>query len=210
MRRVLVALVLVSVVLLSGCTLIDIISGWFGDPGGGGGIGGVTFVEMIVNYGFVADVTEVNQTTTSQPIVATIPSMSPLVFDSATTTYTATTALDADPYVQITITLDYSGSMITYLHAFIRQTYGSNPERRRIDQIYAHDIPYDRVEGLTTFYRIDVDNVGWSGLNLVEYKDWITALHTEMNPTERIVDPNAAQSYFDADPSRYIQVEFRQ
>ena len=210
MRRVLVALVLVSAVLLSGCSLLDKILDLWNDPGGGGGIGGVTFVEMIVNYGFTADVEQFNHTTASQPIVASIPSMSPLVFNSSTTTYTATTALDAEPYVQITITLDSSGSMITYLHAFIRQTYGSNPERTRIDQIYAHDIPYDRVEGLTTFYRIDDGDSGWSGLDLVEYKDWITALHTEQDPTERIADPSGAQASFDADPSRYIEIEFRQ
>ena len=210
MRRVLVALVLVSAVLLSGCSLLDKILDLWNDPGGGGGIGGVTFVEMIVNYGFTADVEQFNHTTASQPIVASIPSMSPLMFDPSTTTYTATTALDAEPYVQITITLDSSGSMITYLHAFIRQTYGSSPERTRIDQIYAHDIPYDRVEGLTTFYRIDVDDLGWSGLDVVEYKDWMTALHTEQNPTERIADPSGAQASFDADPSRYIEIEFRQ
>ena len=209
MRRVLVAVVLVSLVFLTGCTLIDIISGWLDGPGGGG-IGGVTFVEMIVNYGFVADVRQINQTVASEPLVASIPSMSPLVFDAASTTYTATTALDADPYVQITITLDDSGSTITYLHAFIRRTYGSSPERRRIDQIYAHDIPYDRVEGLTTFYRIDADNIGWSGLDRVEYKDWMTALHTEQAPTERIADPSGAQASFDADPGRYIEIEFRQ
>lgn len=210
MRKLLAGLVLVGAIALSGCFLEDLLNDLFpggGDPGGG--IGGVTFVQAIVEYDFAADVERLDTGISLTGIFASIGSIGGLVFDSATNTYTATTPLDADPYVQITITFNESGSMITYLHAFRRMSHGFDTWER-IDQIVAYDIPYDRDEGYSSFWRIDADNIGWSGLEMVDYKDWSKALHTEQNPMYRMVNPLNAQAFFDQDPDRYIEIEFRQ
>ena len=211
MRRILTAVVLVCAVLLSGCVLEDLIDQILGDGGepGGGGIGGVTWVQAIVEYDFSADVERLDTGVELMGIFASIGSIGSLVFDASTNTYTATTPIGSDPYVQITITLDYAGSMITYLHAFRRMSHGFDTWER-IDQIVAYDIPYDRFEGSSDFYRIDAADVMWSGLEMVDYKDWSKAIHTEQNPMYRMVNPSGAQTFFDNDPDRYLEIEFRQ
>ena len=213
MRRLLVAGILLGMVFLSGCVLEDIINDLIGGgtPGGGGnpGIGGVTFVRAIVEYSYTGELQQKGVGPVPWGIAASIGTIGPLVFDVATNTYTATTPIDADPYVQITITFDASGSMIEYLHAFRRMTYGAGGWEK-IEQIVAYDIPYDRDEGLSTFWRVDADNVQWTGLELVDYKSWSLSLHTEHDPTYRIVDPLGQQPIFDLDPARTIEIEFQQ
>jgi len=213
MRKLIVITVILAGTLLSGCDLLDIITGG-GDTGGGGtgggGIGGVNFVRMIVEYDFSADVLRNDTGVELHGIFASIGSIGNLAFDQATNSYVAQTPLGSDPYVHITITLDSAGSMITYLNAFRRMSHGVGASWERIDQIIAYDIPYDRVEGYNTFYRIDADDLMWAGLERVEYKDWFKPEYTEQDPMYRMVDPTAAQTFFDNDPNRYIEIEFQQ
>ncbi len=60
------------------------------------------------------------------------------------------------------------------------------------------------------FYRIDVPSPQWIGLELVDYRDWQNPMYTEQNPMCWVVDSRAMEGYFDADPNRYIEIEFRQ
>lgn len=216
MRKLAVVAVIVGVIGLAGCDfqaiLDDLLGG--GASGGGTGIGGVTFVQVIVEYSF--DIEVMRQPSLQVPAVlepwsllASLGSIGPLVFDPATNTYTVSTPLGSDPYILFSITLDPSGSMITYVDAYRRMSHGFGGWER-IDRIIAEDIPYDRVEGLSTFYRIDVDNLGWAGLRFTDYRDWSKTEHSETNPMYWVVNPSNMQGYFDADTDRYIEIEFRQ
>jgi hypothetical protein len=206
----------VGVICLAGCEFLDMISDLIGGDGtGGGGIGGVTFTRVIVEYGFAtermrrADVSGDPPTVEPWDLSASLSSIGQLVFDPATTTYTAQTPIDSDPYILFSIRLDASGSMITYLDAYRRMTFAGGGWEK-IERIIVENIPYDRVEGLTTFYRIDADNVGWAGLQYTDYRSWSTAVHTEQDPMYWIADPTAMQADFDADPDRYIEISFEQ
>jgi len=128
---------------------------------------------------------------------------------TSTNTYTAQTPIGSGPYVLITITMDSAGSMITYLDAYRRMSHGFGTWER-IDRIIAENIPYDRVEDLSTFYRIDASYVSWLGLQYTDYRDWSKEIHTESDPMYRVVNPSNMQGYFDADADRYIEIEFRQ
>lgn len=216
MRKLAVIVVIVGVIGLAGCdfqAIIDDLLGG-GTPGGGSGIGGVTFTQVIVEYEFGIEV--MRQPTPQDVAVlepwslfASLGSIGPLVFDTATNTYTVSTPIGSDPYVLFSITLDSAGSIITYLDAYRRMSHGYGGWER-IDRIIAEDIPYDRVEGLSTFYRIDASNLGWAGLLFTDYRDWSKTAHTEQNPMYWVVDPSNMQGYFNADPDRYIEIEFRQ
>jgi len=214
MRKLLVLAVLAAVVLLTGCDLMDIINdliGGGGDPEGGG-IGGVTFDRIIVEYSIDMDVNRIDTGIELRNVFASIGSIGQLAFDASTTTYVAQNAIGSDPYVLITITLDQAGANILYLDAYRRMSRGFDTWER-IDRIIVENIPYDRVEGLSTFYRLDASNTSattWFGLSHVDYRDWSKAVHTEQAPMYWVVDPNAAQGFFNVDPDRYIEIEFRQ
>jgi len=216
MRKIVaVGLILVALCLV-GCDFQAILDEILGDgtPSGGSGIGGVTFTQVIVEYAFGIDVMrqaspQESATLESWSLFASLGSIGPLVFNPSTNTYTVSTPIGSDPYVLFSITLDPAGSMITYIDAYRRMSHGFGGWER-IDRIIAENIPYDRVEGLSTFYRIDVDNVGWAGLQFTDYRDWSKTLHSEKNPMYWVVDPANMQGFFDADSSRYIEIEFRQ
>ena len=218
MRKLLAVVVLACIVCLAGCEFLDIINQIIGggvpDGTGGGGIGGVTFTRIIVEYAFGIEV--MRQPSLQEPatleamnLVASIGSIGQLAFDATTNTYTVETPQGSDPYVKMSIGLDASGSMIRDLNVERQMSHGFDTWMR-IDKIVAFDIPYDRVEGSSTFYRIDVGNVSWIGLDSVDYRDWSKALHTEKNPMYWVVDPTAAQGFFNIDPDRYIEIEFQQ
>jgi len=216
MRKLLAVVVLAGIVCLAGCEFLDIINQIIGggvpDGTGGGGIGGVNFTRIIVEYSIDMDVNRIDTGVELRNVFASIGSIGPLTFDPSTTTYVAQNPVGSDPYVLITITLDASGANILYLDAHRRMSHGFDAWQR-IDRIIVENIPYDRVEGNSTFYRVDASNTTattWTGLSLVDYKDWSKALHTEKNPMYRVVDPNAAQSFFNIDPDRYIEIEFQQ
>jgi hypothetical protein len=210
-KKGLLVAVLVGVVFLAGCdfmAFIDDLLGGGGDPGGAG-IGGVTFVQIIVKYDFGIEVMRKDGGLEPWPLSASIASIGPLVFDTASNTYIVETPPGSDPYVKMSIQLDESGSEIRDL-VVERQMSHEVDTWERIDKIVAFDIPYHRVEGYTTFYRIDAAYPQWMGLELVDYRDWSKTLHTEQTPMYWVDDPRAMQGYFDADPDRYIEIEFRQ
>jgi len=220
MRKLLAVVVLAGAVCLAGCELLDIINDLFGggvpDGTGGGGIGGVTFTRIIVEYAFGIEVMRRSEDPQLYPptlepwsLLASIGSIGQLAFDATTNTYTVETPQGSDPYVKMSIGLDASGSMIRDLVVERQMSHGLDAWER-IDKIVAFDIPYDRVEGNSTFYRIDADNVSWIGLDRVDYKDWSKTVHTEQDPMYWVVDPSTMQGYFDADPDRYIEIEFQQ
>ena len=209
-KKLLLVIVLIGAVFLAGCDflafiedLVDRIS----NPGGGG-IGGVTFVQIIVEYNFDLDV--MTQGPVFQPDMpfASIESIGPLVFDPDTTTYTVVTPPESDPYVMMSIQLDESGSEIRDLVVERRMSDSFGWER--LDNFVAYDIPYHRAEGDSTFYRIDVTMPQWIGLGRVDYRSWMVATQTELAPMYWVVDPSDKQVVFDADPYRYIEIEFRQ
>ena len=210
MRKVLLIVVLVGAVFLAGCdflAFIDILVDRIINPGGGG-IGGVTFVQIMVEYNFDLDV--MPQGSVFQPNVpfASIESIGPLVFDPDTTTYTVETPQGSDPYVSMSIQLDESGSEIRDLVVERRMSDAFGWER--LDSFVAYDIPYHRVDGDSTFYRIDATMPQWIGLGMVDYRSWMAATQTEQNPMYWVDDPWGKQVVFDADPYRYIEIEFRQ
>ena len=216
MRKLVALAVLAAAVLLAGCDLMDIINdlvgGGTGDPGGGAGIGGVTFTRIIVEYSIDMDVNRIDTGIELRNVFASIGSIGALAFDQGTTTYVAQNAIGSDPYVLITITLDQAGANILYLDAYRRMSHGLG-SWERIDRIIVEDIPYDRVEGNSTFYRVDASNTSattWFGLSHVDYRDWSKALHTEQAPMYWVADPDAAQGFFNNDPDRYIEIEFQQ
>jgi len=213
MRKVLLVGVLLGAVFLTGCdflTFIDDLVDRLVNPPGTGvvGIGGVTFVEIVVEYGFEIEVMTQDTGLQPWPLFASIASIGQLAFDTTTNTYTAETPLESDPYVKMSIQLDESGSETRDIHVERRMTYGAGQER--IDELVAYDIPYDRIEGDSTFYRIDVPSPQWIGLELVDYRDWQSPTYTEQYPMYWVVDPRAIEVYYDADPNRYIEIEFRQ
>lgn len=211
MRKVLLVAVLVGAVFLAGCDFMafidDLLSGST-DPDGSG-IGGVTFVQIIVDYEFGIEVMTDDSGLQSWLLDASIGSIGPLSFDASINTYTVETPQGSDPYVKMSIQLDESGSMIRDLVVERRMSHGFDTWER-IDKIVAFDIPYHRVEGASTYYRIDVSLPQWIGLELVDYKDWSKTENSEQNPNYQVVDPHAMQPYFDADPDRFIEIEFRQ
>jgi len=142
------------------------------------------------------------------PLLASIGSIGQLAFDTASDTYTAETPQGSDPYVKMSIQLNESGSMIYDLAVERWMSYGIGWER--IDELVAFDIHYDRVEGDSTFYRIDEPSPQWIGLELVDYREWQNPTYTEQNPIYQVVDPREMEGYYDADPNRYIEIEFRQ
>ena len=172
------------------------------------GIGGVTFVEIVVEYGFEIEVKTQDSGLQPWSLFASIESIGQLAFDSSATTYTAETPQESDPYVKMSIGLDPSGSMTRDVHVERRMSYGAG--RERIDEIVVFDIPYDRIEGDSTFYRIDVPSPQWIGLELIDYRDWQSPTYTEQDPMYWVDDPHLIEAYYDADPNRYIEIEFRQ
>jgi len=224
MRRVMVVVILAGAVCLAGCEFLDIINDLIGggvpDGTGGGGIGGVTFTRIIVEYSFAtermrrADVEGDPPTVEPWTMSASLGSIGTLAFDSTTNTYTAQTPIGSDPYILFSITLDASGSMITYLDAYRRMTYGWGGWEK-YDRIIAENVPYDRVEGLTTFYRIDAQDVNWdwTGLQYADYRTWSLGEFTgqsELDPMYWIADPSNMQADFSADPDCYIEISFEQ
>lgn len=210
MKKVWLVAVFVGAVFLAGCDFLAFIDDLFDrtvDPGGG--IGGVTFVQIIVEYDFGIEVMTEGIGLQPWPLFASIGSIGPLVFATASNTYLVETPPGSDPYVKMSIQLDESGSEIRDLEVERRMSHGFDTWER-IDEIIAFDIPYHRVEGDSTFYRIDVANSQWIGLELVDYRDWSKTLHTEQNPMYWVSNPRAMQGYFDADPNRYLEIEFRQ
>jgi len=203
----LLVVVLGGALLLAGCDFLEFIDDLFGR---GGGIGGVNFVEIVAEYSFGIEVMN-RDTGTLQPLAlfASISSIGPLTFDAASSTYVAETPPGSDPYVRMSIQLDESGSKIWDLDVERRMTHDAG-SWERIDRLVAYDIPYHRVEGDSTFYRIDVTLPQWIGLGRVEYRDWSTTLHSEQDPAFWVANPSDVQAYFDADPNRYIEIEFRQ
>lgn len=218
MRKVLLVVVLVGAVFIAGCDFLAFIDDLLNrtvDPGGGG-IGGVNFVQIIVEYEFEIDRMYQDSTPGSSPVPmpdtlnAIIASIGPLVFDASTNTYSVETPPGADPHVMMSIQLDPSGSQIRDLEVERRVTIGSG-FHERIDHLVAFDIPYDRVEGDSTFYRIDATMPQWLGLGRVDYREWpLSPPYSESYPQYWIDNPSAAQVTFDADPHRYIEIEFRQ
>ena len=214
MRRLLGVGLLIAMLAmaLAGCDFMafidDLVDRIMNPVEGVVGIGGVTFVQITVEYGF--DIEVMTQDAGLQPwwLFASIESVGQLAFDAGTTTYTTETPQGADPYVKMSIGLDPSGSMIRDLHVERRMTYAAPVER--IDELVAFDIPYDRIQGDSTFYRIDVPSPQWIGLELVDYRDWQNPTSTEQNSMRWVVDPRAMDGYFDADPDRFIEIEFRQ
>jgi len=112
----------------------------------------------------------------------------------------------------MSIQLDESGSMIRDLLVERRITTDTGVSTsERIDHLVAYDIPYHRIEGDSTFYRIDVSMPQWIGLGRVDYKEWtIGPSYSELFPTYWIENPTAMQMVFDADPDRYLEIELRQ
>jgi len=212
MRKVLLILVLIGAVFLAGCDFLAFIDNLVDrviNPGTGVvGIGGVTFVEIVVEYGFEIEVNTQDSGLQPWSLFASIESIGQLAFDSSTTTYTAETPQGSDPYVKMSIGLDASGSMTRDVHVERWMSYGAG--RERIVEIVVFDIPYDRIEGDSTFYRIDVPSPQWIGLELIDYRDWQNPTYTEQNPMYWVDDPRAIEGYYDADPNRYIEIEFRQ
>ena len=210
MKKLLLVIVLIGAVFLTGCDFLAFVEDLverITNPGGGG-IGGVTFVQIMVEYDFDLDV--MTQGAVFQPDMpfASIESIGPLVFDLDTTTYTVETPQGSDPYVRMSIQLNESGSEIRDLVVERRMSDAFGWER--LDNFVAYDIPYDRVEGGSTFYRIDATMPQWIGLGMVDYRSWIVATQTEQNPTYWVDNPSSKQVVFDADPTRYIEIEFRQ
>ena len=213
MRKVLLVIVLVGAVFVAGCDFLafidDLVDRLVNPPGTGVvGIGGVTFVEIVVEYGFEIEVMTQDAGLQPWPLFASIASIGQLAFDATSNTYTAETPPGSDPYVKMSIQLDESGSEARDIHVERRMTYGAGQER--IDELIAFDILYDRVEGDSTFYRTDVPDPQWIGLELVDYRDWQNPTSTELNPIRHVVDPRDIEAYYNADPNRYIEIEFRQ
>lgn len=214
MRKGLLVVVIVGVVFLAGCDFLSFIDDLLDQ--GGGGIGGVTFVQIIVEYEFDIDRMYQDSTPGSSPVLmptmlnTAIASIGPLQFDASTNTYSVETPPGADPHVMMSIQLDPSGSEIRDLEVERRVTIGSGTWER-IDHLVAFDIPYDRVEGDSTFYRIDASMPQWIGLGRRDYREWpLTPPYSEPNPMYWIDNPSAAQVTFDTDPYRYIEIEFQQ
>ena len=212
MRKALLAVVLVGAVLLAGCDFLAFVDELFDrvlNPGTGVvGIGGVTFDQITVEYGFEIEVMTQDAGLQPELLFVSIESVGQLAFDSSNNTYTAETPQGSDPYVKMSIGLDPSGSMIRDLHVERQMTYFAPQER--IDELFAYDIPYDRIQGDSTFYRIDVLNPQWIGLERVDYKGWLDPTSTELNPMYWVVNPYEMQAYFDADPDRFLEIEFHQ
>lgn len=214
MRKGLLLVVIVGVVFLAGCDFLQFIDDLF--DRGSGGIGGVTFVQIIVEYEFDIDRMYQDSTPGSSPVLmpdtlnTAIASIGPLLFDASTNTYSVETPQGADPHVMMSIQLDASGSQIRDLEVERRITIGSGTWER-IDHLVAFDIPYHRVQGDSTFYRIDASMPQWLGLGRRDYREWpLTPPYSEPYPMYWIDNPSAAQVTFDADPYRYIEIEFRQ
>jgi len=215
MRKALLVGVLLGAVFLTGCDFLAFIDDLFDrnvDPG----IGGVTFVQIIVEYEFETEQIYQDSAPGAAPVLVqqtlttAIGSIGPLLFDALTNTYTVETPLGSDPHVMMSIQLDESGSEIRDLEVERRVTIGSG-YYERIDHLVAFDIPYHRIEGNSTFYRIDASMPQWIGLGRVDYKEWpIGPSYSEQNPMYWVDNPSAVQVVFDADPYRYLEIEFRQ
>jgi len=200
-----VGVLLLLGVLLTGCDLLDIITDL--TPGGGGtGIG--AFSRIIVEYEIEMDVMREDTGVELRSVAASIGSIGSIAYDAVNHTYTAQTPLGSDPYVLITINMDPSETTIVYIDAYRRMSHGFDAWER-IDRIIAENIPYVREENGSTFFRVDATDFGWSGLQMVEYRDWSKALYTEEAPMYWVVDPLSAQEAFNVDMDPYIEIEFQ-
>ena len=205
-RSIAVGILLVAGAFLTGCDLLDIINDLI--PGGGG-TGAAAFTRIIVEYDIAMDVMRRDTGVQLQSVVASIGSIGTIAYDGVNHTYTAQNPFGSDPYVLITINMDPSETTILYIDAYRRMSHGFDTWER-IDRIIAENVYFDRTDpNGSTFFRIDASDVMWSGLQTVDYRDWSKALHTEADPMYWVVNPLAAQGFFDADPDRYIEIEFR-
>ena len=206
MRRILVLLVLVSVVFLSGCDFVgffeNLLPGLFGS-------GHPEFSAIVISYGFDAQVMHTGVGVETRSLSVQYESIADVIYTESIDSYSSQSPINDVPYIYINVSLDSTGTVITYLGAWRRAQY-QNGTWERVDQITAENIPLDREVGSSRFFRIDASDVSWDGLVYVDYKDWLVAQTTDLDPTYRILSTYDAQDYFDSTPGRYIEIEMRQ
>jgi len=206
MRKMLVLLVLVGVVLLAGCDFLaffqELLPGVFGDEH-------PQFSAIVINYGFDAQVMHKGVGVETRTLSVQYESIADVIYTESLDSYSSQSPINDLPYIYINISLDSTGTLITYLGAWRRTQY-QNGTWERVDQITAENIPLDREVGSSKFFRIDASDVGWDGLVYADYKDWLVAQTTDLDPTYRILNTYDAQAYFDTTSGRYIEIELRQ
>ena len=207
MRRLLVVCVVLGSIALSGCDFLAIVEDLISDLVGGGSA--FTFTSMVVRYSFNGQVMHKGFGVETKTIAASYESIADVVYQPSVDSYSSQSPINELPYIYINVSLDAAGSMITYIGAW-RRTRHTNGAWERIDNLTAENIPLDREVGNSLIFRVDASDLAWNGLPYVDYQDWLIAQTNELDPTYRILDNYAAQTYFSNDPNAYIEIELRQ